>query len=89
MASKVASRFPQTLVNEFQTRLADSVESEKVAGTSRYSFLVVSDKFSRKSPVKRQEMVWKIVDESLTIENRPAAPAEDGIPSRNLLVNAR
>ena len=65
MAS-IAARFPEKLVTEFETRLGAKVESEKITGTSRYSFLVISDRFKKMRAAKRRDVVWKIVDESLT-----------------------
>jgi stress-induced morphogen len=64
--ARVSAKFPEKLVAELKSRLGATVESEKLPGSTRYSFLVISDKFKKKSPARRQEMVWKIVDDSLS-----------------------
>lgn len=64
----VKVRFPEKLVSAFKSHLDAEVEVEKIARTPRYGFLVVSDRFRKMSPSKRQELVWKIVNETVTVD---------------------
>lgn len=70
MARIAQSRFPDKLKKALKEELPSAtVEAEKISGTDRYAFLVVSEKFRKMSPAKRQNLVWGIVDKSLTADD--------------------
>jgi acid stress-induced BolA-like protein IbaG/YrbA len=60
-------KYIERLEKALKTQLAAEVEVEQSA-PHRYRFAVVSKKFERMRPLKRQDLIWKIVDETLDRE---------------------
>lgn len=60
-------KYIERLEKAFKTELRARVEVERVA-PGRYRFAVVSKKFDRMRPLRRQDLIWQIVDETLTRE---------------------
>ena len=55
-------------VDHLKSRLESSFSAEvdvESVGKGRYRLAVVSPRFNRMSHLKRQDVVWKVVDESL------------------------
>ena len=78
--------FPtQQLVDAFKQRFGGDVESESevVGGIERFSFYLVSPEFKKLSHLKRQDVVWEVIDAVLSREQAlqvsavlPVAPGE-------------
>jgi hypothetical protein len=58
----------KTLLLALKKAFPGQVQAESVNGNGRYRFAVTSRKFSRMPQLKRQDAVWKIVDETLPAE---------------------
>lgn len=63
--------FPQhihSLANAIRRDFPGTVEVEPVSGTNRFRIAVVSDRFEKMPHLKRQDEVWRLVDELLDRE---------------------
>ena len=56
------------LVAALVSRFGGEAEAEQVAADGRYRFAIVSPRFESMPHLRRQDDVWKVVDEVLTRE---------------------
>lgn len=62
MRSRAVTKAVKALEGKFPGVI---VQAEKHPGRDRYNLLIISDKFARKSPFRRQDMVWDVIVKSL------------------------
>lgn len=66
-----ANRLRGGLIQGLKTAgIAATVDIERVQGTKLHRVFVVADAFAKLRPSERQDLVWRIADQSLTPEER-------------------
>jgi hypothetical protein len=66
-----ASRLRDHLIQGLETAGIDAaVDIERVQGTKLHRVFVVADAFANLRPSERQDLVWRIADQSLTPEEQ-------------------
>ena len=70
-AATLKRRLHDDLIQGLQTAgIAAKVDIERVQGTKLHRVFVVADAFAKLRPAERQDLVWRIVDQSLTADER-------------------
>ena len=66
-----ASRLRDGLIQGLQTAgIEATVDIERVRGTKLHRVFVVADAFAKLRPAERQDLIWRIVDQSLMPDER-------------------
>ena len=66
-----ASRLRDSLIEGLKTAgLEATVDVERIQGTKLHRVFVVADAFAKLRPSERQDLVWRIADQSLSPEER-------------------
>lgn len=66
MTNRKMPKYVVRLKRALRDKFDADVDVQKTDRWSRYHFAVVSEKFNRVSPMKRQDRIWDVVDEVLT-----------------------
>ena len=66
-----ANRLREVLIEGLETAgIKATVDIERVQGTKLHRVFVVADAFAKLRPSERQDLVWRIADQSLTADER-------------------
>ncbi len=67
----LGSRLRDVLIQGLDTAGIEArVDIERVQGTRLHRVFVIADAFAKLRPLERQDLVWRIIDQSLTPDER-------------------